>query len=118
MPLSCCGGHGNAKDRDQRLGSKHSRQMSRAARSGNDHAQAARFGGVGVFKEPVGSAMRADNARLMGNLERLQDFHGGGEDLVVALAAHYHAHQRLSAHSADYKGAQSPSRAGMLRELL
>jgi len=80
--------------------------MGRAARSCNYYAQAASFGCVGIFKEPVRGAMRAHDARLMGNMERLKDFDGCREDFVVAFAAHHHAHQRLSAHRADYKGAQ------------
>ena len=49
-------------------------------------------------KSSIGGAMRAQHARLVGNLQRAQNFHGRREHFVVALAAHHHAHQRLFAH--------------------
>ena len=55
----------HAQHRNQRLRCQHSGQMRRAAGSGNDHPQPARLGLLGIFKEPVRSAMRGDDTRLV-----------------------------------------------------
>ena len=55
-----------------------------------------------VFEEPVRRAMRAHYPRFMRNFKRAQNLHCRRKHLVVALAAHHHAHQRLLRSCADY----------------
>ena len=84
-------GDGDAEDRDEGFGGEHSGEMGGAAGSGDDDAEAAGFGLLGVLEEPVGRAVRGDDARFVRDGEELQDFDGGCEDFVVTLAAHHDA---------------------------
>ena len=71
--------------------------MGGASGSSDNDAEAAGFGLFGVLEEPVGRAVRGDDARFMRDGEELKDFDGGREDFVVTLAAHYDADEnRLS----------------------
>src|ERR1019366_5266470 len=79
--------------------------MGRTARAGDDDAQSAFAGSLGVFEKQVGSAMGADYARLMGNPQRAQKLDGCGQRFIVTFAAHHHANQRPLVHGADYTSA-------------
>jgi hypothetical protein len=66
--------------------------MCCTARACNDDAQAALPCRLGVLEEPVGRAMRADDARFMRNLKLFQNVDGCREHFVIALAPHHNAH--------------------------
>ena len=87
--------HRHAQHRQQRVGRHHSWKMRRAARSGDDHLQAARLGAGCILHHPGGRAMRGDHLRLMRHAEARQCFAGRAHRLPVGLAAHDDADQWL-----------------------
>src|ERR1700677_3802259 len=76
--------------------------MGCPARARNDHSQAALARRFSVLEEQIRSAKRTHDPRLVRNFKGAQYFYGRSQHLVVALAAHYHAHQGLLAHRHDY----------------
>ena len=77
-----------------RLGREHPGQVRGAAGAGDDAAQAARAGVLGVLEHVVGHPVRRHHARLVGDAERVELRGGMAHDVPVAVAAHHDADQR------------------------
>ena len=65
MPLQRAALDRHAEHRQRRQRRRHARQMRRAAGAGDDDLEAALRGACGVVVEPLGRAVRRDDARLM-----------------------------------------------------
>jgi hypothetical protein len=72
-PSRCLLGHRHAEHRHRGLGGQHARQVRRATGAGNDGLQAAPGGAFGVGKHVVGHAVGRHHARLMRDIELLEN---------------------------------------------
>ena len=66
--------------------------MRRAARAGDDHLEAPVARALGERIKPLRRAMRGYDARLIGDLERLERLGGMLHGLPIGLAAHDNGH--------------------------
>ena len=80
--------HGYAKDREDSDRGRHSREMSRSARAGDDYFQAAVFGAFGVFEQQVRRAMGRHDFAFVRHAEFCQQLRGMLERLPVGGAPH------------------------------
>ena len=80
--------HGHAEHRHQRLRGHHAGQMRGAARSGDDHLDAALFGGGGVLRHPLRRAVRGNDAAFVRDVELLQRLRRVLHGLPIGFAAH------------------------------
>ncbi len=77
------------------LSGDHARQMRRAARAGDNDLYAAPEGFLGVLKQQIRSAMRRDDASLIGDAESSERIGGMEHGFPVGAAPHHHADQRF-----------------------
>ncbi len=75
------------------LGGAHARQVGGTAGTGDDHAQAARFGLFGVLEEQIRGAVGGHHRHFMGNAQLFQHVGGVAQGGPVGLGAHDHAYQ-------------------------
>ena len=68
--------------------------MGGAARTGDDHLEAAVAGRFGVFEHFVGHAVGAHDARFEGNPHQVEHVGGVFHHLPVGVAAHNDADER------------------------
>ena len=78
----------HADYRQRRVAGNHAGQMCSAAGSGDDDSDASAFGGLGVARHFVGSAMGGDDFRFEGHGEFAADFGRGLHGGPVGIAAH------------------------------
>lgn len=88
------GGHGDAEDRHECFGGEHAGEVRGSACAGDDDAEATVAGGFGVLEHEVRRAVRANDFGFVRDFEFFEDVDGGGEDVVVAFAAHNYADKR------------------------
>ena len=70
--------------------------MRRAAGPGDDHADTALPGRLGVFAQQIGRAVSADHPFFEIDTERFEHGDGFGHHLVVAHRAHNHAYFHMN----------------------
>ena len=81
---------------------RHARQMfayseqaiaeaRRAARAGDDHAEAALTGRSGIFAQQIGCAVGTDHPLFEFDAELFEHRHGIGHHLIIAHRAHNHS---------------------------
>src|SRR4051812_7068043 len=68
--------------------------MRRAAGAGDDDLKACRLGALRESHQPVGGAMRGDDARVMIYAQRRQGFGGMAHGFPVGLASHDNGDRR------------------------
>src|ERR1700733_9618073 len=78
--------------------------MRRSAGGGDDDLQSPRLSLLGILKKPVGSAMRRNDPRFVGDGELPQQLNARKKDFVVALASHDHADGRRGMHADGRRG--------------
>jgi hypothetical protein len=88
MPFSDCAFHGDAQYRQQRVRGADTGQVRGAARRGNDHFDAARFGLAYIFRGFGGRAVRRKHAALVWNVKFGERLIGLAHDFPVRFAAH------------------------------
>ena len=87
-------GHRHAQHRHRGLRGQHAWQMGRAARPGNDGAQAARRRALGIGEHVVRHPVGRDHLRLMRNVKRLQYLYRMLQGVPVGTGTHHHANER------------------------
>ena len=70
--------------------------MRRAAGPGDDHADTALPGRLGVFAQQIGRAVSADHPFFEIDTERFEHSDGFGHHLVIAHRAHNHAYFHMN----------------------
>lgn len=85
--------HRNAKNRQARLGSGHSRQVRCPTSSGDDHFQTATSRRLGIFEEQIGRAMGGDDSAFVRDAERFEGFCRVFHGFPITLGAHDDAHE-------------------------
>ena len=88
LPAERLGLDRDAEDGQWRHGGGHAGQVGGSASSGDDHLEAARFGCFGIFIEPAGCAVSADDFCFVGNLKLLKQFCRFAHRAPIGLAAH------------------------------
>ena len=80
----------NAHHRQRRHRSHHAGQVRRAARTGDDHADTARLGRLGILAQQIGRTVGAYDALFEIDTELFERGDGVGHHLVIAHRAHNH----------------------------
>jgi hypothetical protein len=88
--------HRHAEHRHGGLGGEHAGQVRRAAGAGDDGAQPAAGGALGVGEHVVGHAMRRDDPRLVRDAELGENLDRVSQGVPVAAGSHDDADRDLA----------------------